>query len=430
MDSVFLNGGFIGKTFDFADTSRYVISETFATIELVGTPTSSTGTSITLPTGLQEGDLVVVCNFADATSQNLPSGYTNGQNGFTNSVNYRWSYKFMGSTPDTTATGLSSGSAHLAFAFRGVDTTTPLDVTPPSVATNISGMPNPPSITTVTDNSVLVAVGYLDDDSVASSITAPSTYTLLNAAQSSGTIMAAYKTLATAGTDDAGGFGGTGTDSWVAAKFALRPGITQVLGNQKNSGIWLLQSVFNSLYIPTINLEAGLSLTDTWSVGQISTAYGTVNTVFAADLTFPVSPSDGLIWETGGTGQGAWLGIRDSGTTLRLRGGDGGTSKTSSTTDTAVLDLTDFPKDGQTHTIVWDFAISTGTVRVFIDGVLKGTASATGGSFDTNQFAGGDLGAFLETTTSGIVVGESSTPSNFTNVGTGLRVYTSQLVSV
>lgn len=174
--------------------------------------------------------------------------------------------------------------------------------------------------------------------------------------------------------------------------------------------------------------ESGLTLTTTWPVGQISTAYGTVDTVFAATLIFPASPTDGLIWETGATGQGAWLGIRDSGTTLRLRGGDGAAAKTASDIDTAVLDITDFPKDGEAHTIVWDFTISTGTVRVFIDGVLKGTESATGGSFDTNNFAGVNIGTFLDTAVA-ITVGEFSNPCNLTNAGTGLRVYVSQLAA-
>jgi hypothetical protein len=81
--------------------------------------TQSTTTSITLPTGLQENDLVVIASASDGTAQTLPVGYTNGQNGNV-AVQYRWSYKFMGATPDTTATGLSPTSVHIAFVFRGV----------------------------------------------------------------------------------------------------------------------------------------------------------------------------------------------------------------------------------------------------------------------------------------------------------------------
>lgn len=177
------------------------------------------------------------------------------------------------------------------------------------------------------------------------------------------------------------------------------------------------------------NPELGLSLTTTYAAtSTVAALYRSTNTVFAATLTFPIFPSDGLIWEAGATGQGAWLGIRDSGTTLRLRGGDGAAAKTASDVDTAVLDITDFPKDDQTHTIVWDFKMSPATVRIFIDGVLKGSASTTGGTFDTNQFAGGDTGAYITSSTA-VTAGESATASNFTEAGSGLRVYANQLVN-
>jgi hypothetical protein len=188
----------------------------------------STATSITLPSGLQENDIVVICSMSDGTSQNLPSGYTNGQNGTVNSVNYRWSYKRMGATPDSTATGLSSSSIHIAIVFRNVNTSTILDVASPSAATATSGMPNSLSITTVTDGAMVVSIGFLDDDVVASSVTAPSGFTLARAAQygssgSGGTVMAAYRLKSPAGAEDPGAFGGSGTDSWVASTLAFRP---------------------------------------------------------------------------------------------------------------------------------------------------------------------------------------------------------------
>lgn len=199
------------------------------------------------------------------------------------------------------------------------------------------------------------------------------------------------------------------------------------------SGVWGLREQLrakrDSIW-PFPNLELGLTLSRTNTAsGTITDDDGTVDTVYAANLIFPVSPSDGLIWETGGTGQGAWLGIRDSSTTMRLRGGDGAASKTASDIDTAVLDITDFPKDGKEHVIIWDFKISTGTVRIFIDGNLRGTASATGGTFDTNQFAGVNDGAYITNSTTGVPVGESATASNFTEAGSGMRVYLSQLVN-
>jgi hypothetical protein len=247
MDSLFYNGGIIGPTLDFFSDERYIVIPPLASPVVVGTSTSSTANTITLPTGLQANDLVIICSVSDSTAQALPSGFTNGQNGVLNSTNYRWSYRVMGTVPITTATGLStSTSVHIAFAFRGVSLTTPVVTT--AVSTNADvGMPNPPSITTTSDETTIIAVGFLDDDSVAASVTAPSGYTLLRAAQNGATVMAARKALPLAGTEDPGVFGGTGSDSWVGATFALLPTQDPVNGNFKNSGLWPLGTVYDKI---------------------------------------------------------------------------------------------------------------------------------------------------------------------------------------
>lgn len=194
-------------------------------ITLVGA-TSSTGTSITLPSGLQQNDVVFIASASDGTTQNLPTGYTNGQNGVAIDTFYRWSYKVMGATPDTTASGLSSTSVHIAFAFRGVNTTNIFDQTTPSVASGTGGMPNPPAIITQRIYSNVVCIGFLDDDIVASA-TPPANYEPIIVATygSSGngaTIMAAYTVAAVAGSYNPGTFNGSGNDEWAAATFAIR----------------------------------------------------------------------------------------------------------------------------------------------------------------------------------------------------------------
>jgi hypothetical protein len=173
--------------------------------------------------------MVIIVGGSDGTVQNLPTGYSNGQNG-ANGVEYRWSYKFMGTTPDTTATGLAGTSIAMAFAFRGVNQSFPFDVNTPNVATDggsVTGMPNSPSITTYGNSSVVLSIGWLDDDVVAASVTAPTDFTLIRAAQygsagAGATIMAAYIQQPTAGVRDPGAFGGTGSDAWVGATVALR----------------------------------------------------------------------------------------------------------------------------------------------------------------------------------------------------------------
>ena len=195
-------------------------------ITFIGSAQSTTGT-LTLPAGLQQNDLVIVASYRDDSTTTLATGYTAGQAGTSNSVNYRWARKFMPATPDTTITGLDSTAViHIAMVFRGVNTTTPLDVASPTVATDDRDMPNSPSITTVTNNCMIVTIGYLDDDIVTA--TAPTNYTLARSANygssnAGGTAMAAYRLVTTAGAQNPGTFGGGGDDSWVAATIALRP---------------------------------------------------------------------------------------------------------------------------------------------------------------------------------------------------------------
>jgi hypothetical protein len=256
MESVFLNGGIIGATLDYGATDRYVIGETTstATVELVANTgrVTLTGSSITLPSGLQPGDLVIVASASDNDTPDYATGYTPGQRDRPNSAGYQWCYKFMGNPVDTTASGLTNDSRtpHLAIAFRGVDSTTPLDATSPAVASGESGSPNPPSITTATNNAVVVALGFLDDDRVSASAGAPTNYTFAAASQSSSggaTVMAAFRTKTPAGSEDPGAFS-TSSDNWAAATLALRPGTATIpiFGNLKNSGVWNIQAVYDA----------------------------------------------------------------------------------------------------------------------------------------------------------------------------------------
>jgi hypothetical protein len=182
---------------------------------------STTGTSITLPTGLLQNDIVVICSMSPSTTTNLPTGYTDGQSGSSNSVRYRWAYKRMGATPDTTASGLSSNTVSIAIVFRGVNTTTLLDVTPPTRATDDRDEANPPSITTTTNNSMVVAVAFQREQLT---LTAPTNFTLARTAnRTTGTVAAAYRIKTPAGAENPGIFGGGADSEWVATTFALRP---------------------------------------------------------------------------------------------------------------------------------------------------------------------------------------------------------------
>jgi hypothetical protein len=190
-------------------------------IFLVGSSQSTGSTSITLPTGLAQNDLVFIMSTSNSASPTLPTGYTNGQNGTNGNCRYRWAYKRMGATPDTTATNITSAAITIAFVYRNVNLTTIFNATASS-ATGGSGMPNAPTRTSTLNNCMFVALGFLADDAVTA--TAPANYTLVRTANyAGGTSMAAERLLAVAGASDPAAFGGGGSDDWFAVQFALRP---------------------------------------------------------------------------------------------------------------------------------------------------------------------------------------------------------------
>jgi hypothetical protein len=198
-------------------------------ISLVGyTTEGSGGTSMSVPSGMQAGDVLIHATVNDQGSPclstdgyTLITSYTPGPYG-------AMQYKVMGPTPDTSITWDTANStgSHIAFAFRGVDTTNVLDVAI-SQANSTSGMPNCPSITPVNNGCCILLYGGLDDDVVASSVSAPSGFTLIGAVQAGtsgngSTSMAAYAIQETAAAIDPAAFGGSGSDSWIAVTLALR----------------------------------------------------------------------------------------------------------------------------------------------------------------------------------------------------------------
>jgi hypothetical protein len=223
---------FAGRTVVLTTDNKLYRYRADTQLTVVGSTTqsfgSSTSGSITLPTSLQN-DLVIVAIGSDGSLANVPSGWTS-INGTTNGTEFaRTIYKVMGAVPDTSVaiTGISTASVAIAVSLRGSDTSAIFDATA-VVTTGTTGMPNCGSITTVNNNALAIAIGYLDDDNVQSSVTAPAGYSNLVAIQSSTagqTVMLATKNVSTYGLEDAAAFGGTGTDEWVGVKLAIRPAL-------------------------------------------------------------------------------------------------------------------------------------------------------------------------------------------------------------
>lgn len=174
---------------------------------------------------LQENDVLFISSCADAQAVANPTGWTSLYNK-ANPTDIQLSWKRMGATPDTSISPIeeSDGVSHVVLAFRGVDPTTAFDATR-TVATGATGMPNSPSITTVTPGAWVLSIGYLDDDRDPTA-TAPTGFTKLVGHAQSGsrsTQLWAYKEKATAGAEDPAVWTGAGTDEWDALSIALKP---------------------------------------------------------------------------------------------------------------------------------------------------------------------------------------------------------------
>lgn len=204
-------------------------------ISYIGTTVGRSADSLvlSLPSGLQEGDIVLV-------------GWTNGTSGTPNTISgweslvfrsgspaLRIYYKVMGATPDETITlpdlSGTNVSVGMARAYRGcspniifdADTTTFVGATDD---------PDSPAITTATDGAMVIAWGFLDDDA-ATSVTFPSGYANGEWYASSDTLqtanhcttMACDKLVESAGTENPGAFVTDGFDVNAAYTIALKP---------------------------------------------------------------------------------------------------------------------------------------------------------------------------------------------------------------
>ena len=160
---------------------------------------------------------------------------------------------------------------------------------------------------------------------------------------------------------------------------------------------------------PLKGLATSISFPDgTFDNELEAVAPDTQNAVFYCDAVFPTSPSDGGLFEKGGSGIGTWVGFRDSGAYFRVRAGDGAANISgggSSTSICAVLDIpaANLPLDNNYHAVVWEVNPSAGTVKLWIDGESYGTGSTSGGGqLEGGSWEGGGSGAWGTSTTTNI----------------------------
>jgi len=143
-------------------------------------------------------------------------------------------YQFKGAS-DTTVnlpgvTGVPNTVANILLALRGVNATTPLDVTPTTVATASTGQPNCPSITPVTAGALLIEIAGAAQGT-GTAFSAPSDMTagfkafeMLNGVDTA--VAMAIKNDWTTGAFDPAAWTGSTTstsDSCVGYTLAIRP---------------------------------------------------------------------------------------------------------------------------------------------------------------------------------------------------------------
>jgi len=285
MEPLTRNGGFIGATLDFASEEQYIIGTVAGSVTHFATTTGSS-VDVTYPTGIQADDIIILAVAADTNDPNSYSDvngvefiriYNDGTsaNGSVHALR-------VTSGTGTYATPNNGDSMNwVCSVFRGVDPTQLFSSMFVNSASG-TGLPNPPSTgSAVSTDAMIVITGALDDDDEADwTPAAPSGFTLAGYNGGTGnnaTAMMAYA-QGTGVTVDPGAFTaatGSATDAWEATTLVLNGGglVTQY-GNYKNSGVWDLQAVYDSLYVPTSLASASWTTAGSQALDQTSYTFG------------------------------------------------------------------------------------------------------------------------------------------------------------
>jgi hypothetical protein len=248
------------------------------------------------PTLQQNDILIVAVNVAgttDVTQANLlPTGYTAAHTDLysddTNDTNLQVSYKVMGASPDTTvsipaATSTANGVAYAIYAFRNVDTSSPLDVTTTTASAANTGVANAPAITPSRSGAWIMAVGAagVAAGAVFTNPTGMSATTnhfrsaTITTTTVDANIGVALKTDWSSGSFDPAVFGGstsTNTGSWAAVTLALRPLVNTSatgLASETSTGFALATAQIRAAGMATAS-SAALALGTALQVGRAS----------------------------------------------------------------------------------------------------------------------------------------------------------------
>lgn len=281
-NSVYNNGGIIGPTLSYTDITKYTTTESgYASIQYVGgaTQTAAGGTAnitVTLnaltggiATAPAANDIVIIAISIGATTSKTYriTGYTQIASLYANDTydaNLQVGWKLMPSTPDTTATitggsGATADSMTIAVqVWRNVDTTTPIGSTPTGASILNTAIPAFNALSPTTSGSVIICTAGAGHIGAAATYTASTLYNFLTVGLN-GTVDSTVG-MGVAGVWNSADGVSYGAASWTfsvadattysccTSAFALRPATTTITQprNNKNSGIWNLQTALES----------------------------------------------------------------------------------------------------------------------------------------------------------------------------------------
>jgi hypothetical protein len=253
----FFESGLLGDSLVFEEARKWQIAADSTIVYVGGATGTGTGatysvslTSLTggIASAAAEGDIVIVTTgWAGPSASNgnpgvTTSGYTELSDIYgsdTRSANLSVDWKIMSSTPDTSVTvsgynNAAYGGATVVQVFRGVDQSTPIDVTTTTATGTNSNLANAAAITPTNAGALILACGIGTTDSTPTAKTLPSTTEIAYPLQVSGTgstnsaiaAMFAIYYSQSAAYDPAAWSGGendTTNDSRAIATVALRP---------------------------------------------------------------------------------------------------------------------------------------------------------------------------------------------------------------
>jgi len=286
--------------------------------------TTSTGTGDISLTSLSggsdsspsENDIVIVVVGNAKSSASYPtivtSGFTTIADLYSNDSDdtvTTTAYKIMTSSPDTSISiGNVDGTYGIAVAvhvWRGIDTSSPFDVTTTTATGINSSAANPPSITPTTSGTHIIAIGANGYGTTACNINAaPSGYiNLVKTAQtvaSQGQSVGIASKAWTSGPEDPSAFGVVSTrtsSSWIALTIALKEGgkffsISETLALTESTSNLRTRLFSNSETLSlseTTSALKGISFTIVESLGLIE-AYN-----YAQTFVFSIIDNLGLI---------------------------------------------------------------------------------------------------------------------------------------